>query len=60
VALTNGFQFAFLIAGIFAAIGAAVALFGMPKVRMRGQEQPADDTPERRRVREREPVVAGG
>ncbi|HEY1510728.1 MAG TPA: MFS transporter [Solirubrobacteraceae bacterium] len=60
VALTNGFQFAFLIAGIFAAIGAAVALFGMPKVRMRGQEEPADDTPERRRVREREPVVAGG
>jgi EmrB/QacA subfamily drug resistance transporter len=31
-ALTSGFELAFLIAGLFAAVGAAVALFGIPRV----------------------------
>ena len=53
VALTSGFQLAFVIAGIFAAVGAVVALFGLPSapIRRRTQEVPVED---------REPVAAGG
>jgi MFS family permease len=59
-ALTNGFRFAFLISALIAAVGAAVALFGMPKVRLsRTQEAPAPQ-PELVRADEREPVAAGG
>jgi MFS family permease len=60
VALTNGFQFAFVVAAVFAAVGAAVALFGMPRVGMRSQEASAEESPRLARADEREPVPAGG
>jgi MFS family permease len=59
-ALTNGFQFAFLISALIAAAGAAVALFGMPKVRLSRQHEASVPEPERVRADEREPVAAGG
>jgi MFS family permease len=63
-ALTNGFQFAFLISALIAAAGAAVALFGMPKVQLRRSEATVRPQPDRvgadERELEREPVVAGG
>jgi hypothetical protein len=31
-ALTNGFRLAFLIAAVFAAVGAAIAVFGLPGI----------------------------
>jgi EmrB/QacA subfamily drug resistance transporter len=37
-ALTSGFQLSFLIAGLFAAAGAVIALFGLPRVRI-GQSE---------------------
>ena len=40
-ALTNGFTLAFLIAGAFAAVGAAAALFGLPRIPPRRADQPA-------------------
>jgi MFS family permease len=61
-ALTSGFQFAFLISALIAAAGAAVALFGMPKVRMTRTDEVPAPQPRRERARadEREPVAAGG
>jgi hypothetical protein len=59
-ALTNGFQFAFLISALIAAAGAAVALFGMPKVRLSRHHEASVPEPERVRADEREPVAAGG
>ena len=59
-ALTNGFQFAFLISALIAATGAAVALFGLPKVRLRRSEEASAPPPERARVDEREAIPAGG
>jgi MFS family permease len=59
-ALTNGFQFAFLVSALIAAAGAAVALFGLPKVRLQRTEEPPAPKPERVRAEEREPVAAGG
>jgi hypothetical protein len=34
-ALTSGFRFAFVVAGAFAAFGAAIAVFGLPQIRPR-------------------------
>ncbi len=53
VALTSGFQLAFVVAGTFAAVGAVVAIFGLPSVpmRRRAAEAPAEDP---------EAVAAGG
>jgi MFS family permease len=59
-ALTSGFQLAFLISALIAAAGAAVALFGLPKVQMRRSEQAAAPQHEPARVDEREAVTAGG
>ncbi|HET7048361.1 MAG TPA: MFS transporter [Solirubrobacteraceae bacterium] len=59
-ALTNGFQFAFLISALIAAAGAAVALFGLPKVRLTRSEEASATQPERARADEREPIAAGG
>ena len=59
-ALTNGFQFAFLISALIAAAGAAVALFGLPKVQVRRSVQDAEAQPERARADEREPIATGG
>ncbi len=59
-ALTSGFQFAFLISALIAAAGAAVALFGMPKVRLSRTEKAPAPQPERVRADEREPMTAGG
>jgi predicted MFS family arabinose efflux permease len=36
-ALTSGFDLAFVIAGVFAAVGAAVALLGLPRIRATAQ-----------------------
>ncbi len=36
VALTNGFTFAFVLAGAFAAVGALTAVFGLPRIQPRG------------------------
>jgi hypothetical protein len=59
-ALTSGFQFAFLISALIAAAGAAVALFGMPKVPLRRSQEATAPQPEPARADEREPVAAGG
>ena len=59
-ALTNGFQFAFLISALIAAAGAAVALFGMPKVPLRRSQGATAPQPGRAPAEEREPVAAGG
>ncbi len=59
-ALTSGFQFAFLISALIATAGAAVALFGMPKVQSRRSAQDAAPQPEPVRADEREAVPAGG
>jgi hypothetical protein len=32
VALTSGFELSFVVAAVFAAIGAAVAVFGLPRI----------------------------
>jgi EmrB/QacA subfamily drug resistance transporter len=49
VALTSGFQLAFVISAVFAAAGAAIALFGLPRVRVK----------DRSGARDPEPVPAG-
>jgi len=36
-ALTSGFQLAFLVAGLFAAAGAVIAILGLPRVPRRGR-----------------------
>jgi MFS family permease len=36
-ALTSGFRFAFVVAAAFAAFGTAIAVFGLPRIRARGQ-----------------------
>jgi MFS family permease len=38
VALTSGFELAFVVAGLFAAVGATVSLFGLPRI---GSRRPA-------------------
>jgi EmrB/QacA subfamily drug resistance transporter len=40
-ALTSGFQLAFVIAAVFAAVGGFVALFGLPRIRPRVAAEPA-------------------
>jgi MFS family permease len=40
-ALTSGFQLAFVVAGAFAAAGAVVAIFGLPRIRPRVVQEPA-------------------
>jgi EmrB/QacA subfamily drug resistance transporter len=59
-ALTNGFQFAFLISALIAAAGAAVAAFGLPKVQLRRPPEVAPPPAEASRGSEREAVPAGG
>jgi MFS family permease len=59
-ALTNGFQFAFLISALIAAVGAAVAAFGLPKVQLRRPREAATPQAEAARGSEREAVAAGG
>jgi EmrB/QacA subfamily drug resistance transporter len=41
-ALTNGFELAFIVAGVFAAVGAAIALFGLPRIEPRRPRTPAE------------------
>ena len=59
-ALTSGFQLAFLIAALFAAAGAAVALFGLPKVQMRRPQEIGAAEPDTANADEPEAVAAGG
>jgi EmrB/QacA subfamily drug resistance transporter len=40
VALTSGFELAFVVAGVFAAAGAAISLFGLPRISRRAAAQP--------------------
>jgi MFS family permease len=46
-ALTNGFELAFIVAGVFAAVGALIALFGLPRIEPRDRgikPEPAVET----------------
>jgi EmrB/QacA subfamily drug resistance transporter len=58
-ALTSGFQLAFLVAAGIAAAGAAIAMFGLPKVQMRRAPQPGGEQPEAAGADERKAVPAG-
>jgi EmrB/QacA subfamily drug resistance transporter len=65
-ALTSGFQLAFVVAAGFAAAGAAIALFGLPKVRVADAQQPSkaedwepDEAGEPAASDRREAVTAG-
>jgi len=53
LALTNGFQVAFAVAAGFAAVGAVVAIFGLPRVASRGEAEPVAA----RAAEPREPVA---
>jgi EmrB/QacA subfamily drug resistance transporter len=59
-ALTSGFELAFLISAVIAAAGAAVALFGLPKVQMRRSQEATAPPADAARADEREAVAAGG
>jgi MFS family permease len=41
-ALTNGFELAFIVAGALAALGAVIALFGLPRIHPRRPAPPAE------------------